>query len=287
MWIGRGGGGLQSRSSSLRGGSGVHEETGAGRLRPCRSMATSCLLVWFLNQPTYKVLIFMDTRVASLLLHGCLSKYPSLLNVLIIDEDIGLALGKACEQDSDSDAVHLAQIVCRCMFNSKPFTGSFEENCQSKSVSHSLLALVSMVLEGPCIKEQSDSSTQVALSIAQILKYNSVKYVRKHTASSPSIRHSSAQETPLPVYIGLMIHAKTRKKDLVDELFDLGLCISYDRVLSLSAQMGNRVGPEKSIALPMFHALTGCNTVSGFVGHGKKSAWSTWNSFPELTDALP
>ncbi len=72
-----------------------------------------------------------------------------------------------------------------------------------------------------------------------------------------------------------MIHAKTRKKNLVDELFDLGLCISYDRVLSLSAEMGNRVGPEKSIALPMFHALTGCNTVSGFVGHGKKSAWST------------
>ncbi len=107
--------------------------------------------------------------------------------VLAFDEDIGLALGKACEQDSDSDAVHLAQIVRRCMFNSKPFTGSFEENCQSKSVPHSLLALV--------IKEQSDSSTQAALSIAQNLKYNSVKYVRKHTASSPSIRHSSAQET--------------------------------------------------------------------------------------------
>ncbi len=77
--------------------------------------------------------------------------------MLAFDEDIGLALGKACEQDSDSDAVHFAraaQIVRRCMFNSKPFTGSFEENCQSKSVPHSLLALVSMVLEGPCIKNR-------------------------------------------------------------------------------------------------------------------------------------
>ena len=27
-------------------------------------------------------------------------------------------------------------------------------------------------------------------------------------------------------------------------------------------------------------------TVSGFVGQGKKTAWSTWNAFPELTDAL-
>ena len=45
-------------------------------------------------------------------------------------------------------------------------------------------------------------------------------------------------------------------------------------------------GPEKSLALPMFHALTSCDTVSGFVGHGKKTSWSTWNAFPELTDAL-
>ena len=36
----------------------------------------------------------------------------------------------------------------------------------------------------------------------------------------------------------------------------------------------------------MFHAITGCDTVSAFVGHVKKSAWATWNSLPELTDAL-
>ena len=46
------------------------------------------------------------------------------------------------------------------------------------------------------------------------------------------------------------------------------------------------LGPEKSQGLPMFHALTGCDTVSAFVGHGKKTAWSLWNSFPQLTDNL-
>lgn len=164
--------------------------------------------------------------------------------VLAFDEDIGLALGKACKYDSDSDAILLAraaQVVCRHMFNSKPFTGSFEEHCQLKSVPHSLLALISMVLEGPNIKDQSECSTQAALSIAQLLKYNSVKHVRKETSCNSSVRHSSAQETPLPVYIGLMLHAKTRKRNLVDKLSDLGLCISYDRVLSLSAEMGNSV----------------------------------------------
>ena len=51
-------------------------------------------------------------------------------------------------------------------------------------------------------------------------------------------------------------------------------------------QIAASLGTEKSLALPMFHALTGCDTVSGFVGHGKKTAWTIWNSFPDLTAAL-
>ena len=36
----------------------------------------------------------------------------------------------------------------------------------------------------------------------------------------------------------------------------------------------------------MFHALTGCETVSSFAGHGKKTTWAVWNLLPELTEAL-
>ncbi len=43
-------------------------------------------------------------------------------------------------------------------------------------------------------------------------------------------------------------------------------------------KMSSLLGPEKSMALPMFHALTGCDAVSAFVGHGKKTAWNTWKS---------
>ena len=46
------------------------------------------------------------------------------------------------------------------------------------------------------------------------------------------------------------------------------------------------LGPEKARALPMFHALTGCDTVSSFARHSKKSAWAVWTKLPELTDAL-
>ena len=38
-------------------------------------------------------------------------------------------------------------------------------------------------------------------------------------------------------------------------------------------------------SLPIFHALTGCDTVS-FSGRGKKMVWATWRAFLEVTDAF-
>ena len=46
------------------------------------------------------------------------------------------------------------------------------------------------------------------------------------------------------------------------------------------------LGQDKAPVLPMFHALTGCDTVSFFGGRGKKTAWDTWMVFPELTAVL-
>ena len=103
-----------------------------------------------------------------------------------------------------------------------------------------LLALVSMILQGLSIKHQSESSTPAALTIAPLLKLNSLKHQRAATGSTPCpVRHATMQETPVPIYIGLMLHAHTRKKKLVDRLAHMGISISYDRVLSLSAQLGN------------------------------------------------
>ena len=170
--------------------------------------------------------------------------------LLAFDEDIGEALGKVCEQECDTEAVHLAraaQIVRRYMFeDTDRFSGSFQGGCQEDSVPNVLVAMVNMVLDGPSIKNQSlSSSTQAAISIAQLLKFNSVKQRRKQGATKtqepPAVRHSTSQETPLPTYVGLMLRAETCKRGLVDKLFSLGLNISYDRVLRLSAQMGNSV----------------------------------------------
>ena len=60
-------------------------------------------------------------------------------------------------------------------------------------------------------------------------------------ASSCQTQYVSRNSSSNLLYVGLMLHAETRKRGLVDRLFSLGLIISYDRVLRLSAQMGNSV----------------------------------------------
>ena len=36
------------------------------------------------------------------------------------------------------------------------------------------------------------------------------------------------------------------------------------------------------VTVPMFHAFTGCDTVSAFCGRGKKTAWNIWKVYPEV-----
>ena len=69
-----------------------------------------------------------------------------------------------------------AQIV-RTHVSNILFTGSFKESCE---LSATLAASTSKyVMEGPSLDQIRPSSTQAALSIAQILKYNSVKHMSK------------------------------------------------------------------------------------------------------------
>ena len=167
--------------------------------------------------------------------------------LLTFEEDIGLALIKVC--DGDSDAVHLmraTQVIRKELLNIKikQFDGFFTSECQRDSVPSSLLALVNMTQDGPNIKHQiqlaSNASTTAALSVSQLVVFNSVKQSR-NSKPSVNVRHDRDHETPLPLYLGLKVHAVTRSKMLVDTLFHLGLCISYDRVLRIQSDIANGV----------------------------------------------
>lgn len=51
-------------------------------------------------------------------------------------------------------------------------------------------------------------------------------------------------------------------------------------------EIAKALGPDRCTALPVFHAFTGCDTVSSFCGRGKKSAWKTWMNFDDVTRAF-
>ena len=105
-----------------------------------------------------------------------------------------------------------------------------------------LLALVSMILDGPSIKDQMTDTITAAVTIAQMLKFNCVKHkCKQSTSASSTVRHRPAQETPVPIYIGMILHAHTHKRELMGRLSQLGLSILYNCVLRLTTQIGSSV----------------------------------------------
>ena len=68
-----------------------------------------------------------------------------------------------------------------------------------------------------------------------------------------------------------------QRLDIAELLIALGVARNFPY---LSAhQMANALGQERSVVLHMFHAFTGCDTVSFFNGRGQKTAWETWSAF--------
>ena len=64
--------------------------------------------------------------------------------------------------------------------------------------------------------------------------------------------------------------------------FGTGHHLRYIPVHSIALSLG----AVKSKVLPMFHAYTGCDTVSFLANRGKKTAWDIWQTFDNLTEAF-
>lgn len=157
---------------------------------------------------------------------------------LAFGEDVGNALHKVHKEDSDDEAIHLAKAAAivreDILTNKYSFNGSFERDCQLRSIPASLLSFVNMILYGPNInaEESSFSKGQAALTIAQLVQYNT--YLRRREGDVKKERRNKSRESPVPIFVGVSVHAKTRCRDLVEILHKLGISISYDRVLSIS-----------------------------------------------------
>ena len=155
-------------------------------------------------------------------------------------DDLAAAL-KYASRSEVNDVVSLCRIVRKIKAEladrKQIFNGHFEENCQEQSVSPTFLSLMNMLTEFEITDDVESSKLSPALVLAQLLAFNSAK----NRKSTGAIRHNADQETPVAIYIAFLIHSKTRSEDLVNRLHSLGLCISYDRLSTLSTYLGNSV----------------------------------------------
>ena len=113
------------------------------------------------------------------------------------------------------------------------FQGTFDTSFQEK-IPASLLSLCSLLIDGADPQEKSTS--QAAKTVSQIIMYSyrAKKQASKQKATNAMVRrHNKARETPVPVYIGLLLYATVRAKTLIQKLFVLGISISYDRCVDI------------------------------------------------------
>lgn len=77
---------------------------------------------------------------------------------------------------------------------------------------------------------------------------------------------------------------------LIAERSDADIWIAFGMRKHFTFISVNRVcaslGETKAACLPVFHALSGCDTTSAFVGKGKHSAWQAWQMYNEVTSTL-
>ena len=141
-----------------------------------------------------------------------------------------------CNSSHDCRALEKAAIICRREiasygndYNHK-FTveeHGFKEQCQETSVTDGPKFLLGMMNWGPSA-EETVTETHTTLRIAQLVFFNTIP-------KTPNANHT---EIPLPVYIGIYVHSRFRRGEMVDELVRLGLAVNYRRVIYPEKKMG-------------------------------------------------
>ena len=113
------------------------------------------------------------------------------------------------------------------------FQGNFPVNCQQESIPFPLLSLCSLLIDGA--DPTPTNVSQATLSVSQLIMF-SYKKQSKIVQTSETLlanrRHLKKREIPLPLYVGLKL-MNMRVKTIIQKLFLLCICISYDRCLDI------------------------------------------------------
>ena len=124
---------------------------------------------------------------------------------------------------------------------------------------HHLVALCNIQKDisrlDPCTHEEAD--TRIILHLEDAVKEGNTKF--------------STRRVDTDVVVLALTSVQRLKNAEIWVYFAVGKSLHF-----LAAhEMARTLGHDRCMALPMFHAFTGCDTVSCFAGRRKRSAWDT------------
>lgn len=122
-----------------------------------------------------------------------------------------------------------------------------------------------------CSHEEAD--TRIVVHVHHAIQAEQVKTVLIRTVDTDVV----------VVLVGKFYFLKESKPDL-----DLWVAFGMGRnfkFISINA-IYSRLGEARSRSLPVFHALSGCDTTSSFFGKSKISAWKAWELYPDVTQTF-
>ena len=159
--------------------------------------------------------------------------------ILAFKGDIGDIISNATHADFDNEGLVLAEaskILRRDILQMENtyFNGTFDVECQERSIPQSLKLLMGSILHGN--HTSNPHYHQAMLTIGQLIRFNTLIRTR---SSSTSMYHTKDREPPVTIYLSELIHAKTRDLGIVDKCAHLGFCISEERLFQLSTSLGN------------------------------------------------
>ena len=149
--------------------------------------------------------------------------------ILTLKEEAGTAIFDSCLYSGEDDGrclARAAKIIRKHMFPE-------DNETQDAVVPSSLYSLIKLILGVSVIGQDTDGKpNKPATSISQLIRFNAVKKVKKHAEETQKKRHAKTDETEFPLFVGLMLHSKTRKKGLITDLAQQGVSVPYTRVQS-------------------------------------------------------
>jgi len=164
----------------------------------------------------------------------------------LIKKTVGAALAQASRiHMSNDEAQKIVEVGLflrqHILQEQKHFNGSFDPSCLSEPVSKPLLTLLDVLLESLSSIEDKVAEDQASISarfrvvctISQLICSNAAQ----QSSSARTLYQMKERETPFSLYVGLELHASARQKGTINTFHEMGMSVSYDRVMEVRKEL--------------------------------------------------